>query len=126
MRSICACGSITWFTLTSCFVCGDRCCNECGEQYGAFQCVCEKCIANASEVIEVIRPEFYDVLLEMQDHHAATIAEQPVSLELYRLIVNCKSISEVVRLFEKYSVSPSVPVQKHRRITRDWTGKKAA
>ncbi len=122
MRNICACGSTLWNILTSCFVCGNRCCDQCGEQYGASQCICKTCMSDASEVLEAIRPEFYDVLLEMQDHHAATIPDQPISIELYRLIVNCKSVAEVAKLFEQNAVQPIAP----KTSPVKWAGKKAA
>jgi hypothetical protein len=122
MRNICACGSTLWNILSSCFVCGSRACDQCGEQFGAFNVVCSDCMKDASEVLEAIRPEFYDVLLEMQDSHAASIPNEPISLELYRLIVNCKSVAEVVKLFEQNAVRPIAS----SKAPAKWAGKKAA
>ncbi len=122
MRNICACGSTLWNILTSCFICGNRACDQCGEQFGAFNVICSACMSDASEVLEAIRPEFYDVLLEMQDDYIGRIPEQPISIELYRLIVNCKSVAEVVKLFEQNAVQPIAP----KSSPVKWVGKKAA
>jgi hypothetical protein len=126
MRGVCACGSVTWCTLTDCFVCGNRCCTDCGEAYGFNQVVCSTCMSNASEVLERIRPEFYDLLLEMQEHYAGSIPEEPISLELYRLIVNCKSISEVVKLFEQNAVQPGAPDRQQSKRAVIWSQRRAA
>ena len=119
-RILCKCGSSSWNTLTSCYVCGDRCCNECGEAFGESSVACSTCMKDAVGVLESIKPELFSTILDLMT------PDQPLPLELFREIVECASVSEVQAVFKKHAVTPCEPERKPNEPAGNWTEERRA
>lgn len=103
-RSTCsACHASDWNTASSCEVCGNPLCDQCpgAEVVGFNTLVCSGCMVDAIAVFDKIRPQLFDSLLDV-------LEDQPLSLEVFRRVVECDSVSQIKAVF----ATPCVPIRK--------------
>jgi hypothetical protein len=97
------CGSAHWSVLGTCECCGRRCCDQCegAETIDGRLLVCAACMRDIAEVFDKIRPQFFDAILDLIEGYQLPERE-PVSIECFRAIVECKSVGEVQETFLKF------------------------
>jgi hypothetical protein len=97
------CGSASWSVMGTCECCEQRCCDQCegAEIVEGHLLVCGRCMWDITEVFDKIRPQFFDAILDLIEAYQLPERE-PVSIECFRAIVECKSIAEVIAVFQKH------------------------
>jgi hypothetical protein len=56
---------------------------------------------SASEVFDKIRPDFFEAVCDLIESRQGSIPEEPISLDVFRLIVDCKTVEQVRQAFLK-------------------------
>lgn len=116
-RTCCrACGSEYWSTITECECCEQVICDQCPstEYLGIRSMVCGQCMRSVSEVFERIRPEHFEAICDLIETRDGSIPDEPISLEVFRSIVGCKTVEQVRSVFLKHLKPASVPSRERK------------
>jgi hypothetical protein len=100
-RTCPACHSEYWSAISQCECCEQVICDQCeGAEYlGIATLVCGPCMSSVSEVFEKIRPDFFEAICELIESRDGSIPDEPISLEVFRSIVDCKTVEQVRDVF---------------------------